>query len=158
LRWDNVGQRTLLVENSNDDGELKDTKTGRIRTVRLLAPVLEDLAGWRSIAPPAHDAAPLFPRPVRAAWTDHDYKNWHRRHFKPASEAVGLGASRPYSFASLMIQAGYSAVELAAELGHSPTLTLDTYSHVFSEYARGERVDPVLEIRAARERQSWRTS
>ena len=45
-----------------------------------------------------------------------------------------------------MIQAGYSAVELAAELGHSPTLTLDTYADVFSEYARGERLDPEREI------------
>jgi site-specific recombinase XerD len=62
---------------------------------------------------------------------------------------------RPYdlrhSFASLMIQSGYSPVELAAELGHAPTLTLDTYAHVFSEFARGERVDPerlIEQIRA----------
>lgn len=51
-----------------------------------------------------------------------------------------------------MIQAGYSPVELAAELGHSPTLTLDTYAHLFSEFARGERVDPVREILRARGR------
>lgn len=51
-----------------------------------------------------------------------------------------MTAARPYylrhSFASLMIQAGYSPVELAAELGHAPTLTLNTYAHVFSEFAR----------------------
>ncbi len=85
---------------------------------------------------------------------DYDYKNWRRRTFKPAAAATGLNGSRPYdlrhSFASLMIQAGYSAVELAAELGHSPTLTLDTYAHVFSEYARGERLDPEREIEQAR--------
>ncbi len=50
-----------------------------------------------------------------------------------------------------MVQAGYSAVELAAELGHAPTLTLDTYAHVFSEFARGERIRPEVAIRAARQ-------
>lgn len=50
-----------------------------------------------------------------------------------------------------MIQSGYSAVELAVEMGHAPTLTLDTYSHLFSEFARGERIDPESEIRRARE-------
>jgi hypothetical protein len=49
-----------------------------------------------------------------------------------------------------MIQAGYSPVELAAELGHSPTLTLNTYAHVFSEFARGERLRPEIAILAAR--------
>jgi hypothetical protein len=51
-----------------------------------------------------------------------------------------------------MIQTGYSPVELAAELGHAPTLTLNTYAHVFSEFARGERVDPerlIEEVRAS---------
>lgn len=51
-----------------------------------------------------------------------------------------------------MIQSGYSAVELAAEMGHAPTLTLDTYAHLFSEFARGERIDPVVVIEAARDR------
>ncbi len=50
-----------------------------------------------------------------------------------------------------MVQAGYSAVELASELGHAPTLTLDTYAHVFSEYARGERIDPNQAVAAARD-------
>jgi hypothetical protein len=50
-----------------------------------------------------------------------------------------------------MIQAGYSPVELAAELGHSPTLTLDTYAHLFSEFARGERIEPSEEILKARQ-------
>lgn len=49
-----------------------------------------------------------------------------------------------------MIHAGYSPVELAAELGHATTLTLDTYAHLFSEFARGERVDPEGAIRDAR--------
>lgn len=41
--------------------------------------------------------------------------------------------------------------QLAAELGHAPTLTLDTYAHVFSEFARGERIDPHQAVAAARD-------
>jgi integrase len=83
-----------------------------------------------------------------------DYRNWRRRRFDPAAETAGLDGVRPYdlrhSFASLMIQSGYSPVELAAELGHAPTLTLNTYAHVFSEFARGERVDPERLIKQIR--------
>lgn len=87
--------------------------------------------------------------------TDSDYRNWRRRRFQPALDRANVDRCVPYdlrhSFASLMIQAGYSAAELAAEMGHAPTLTLDTYVHLFSEFARGERVDADAAIGAARE-------
>jgi len=155
LTWEHVGKHTLLVEQSADDGAPKETKTGRIRTVRLLAPLAEDLATWRAASGIDGDETPIFARGDGGPWTVDAYKNWYRRQFKPAAAAVELTA-RPYdlrhSFASLMIQAGYTAVELAAELGHAPTQTLDTYAHVFSEFRRGERIDPEREIRRHRER------
>jgi integrase len=44
LRWGDVGERTLLVERSLDnDGSVKRTKTGQIRSLRLLAPLREDV-------------------------------------------------------------------------------------------------------------------
>ena len=44
LRFGDVGERTLLVERSlGPDGALKRTKTGQIRSVRLMAPLREDL-------------------------------------------------------------------------------------------------------------------
>ena len=113
----------------------------------------QDLAAWRSCS--ARDGGPLFPRRDGTAWTMADYRNWRRRRFDPAAAIAELEGARPYdlrhSFASLMIQAGSSPVELAAELGHAPTLTLNTYAHVFSEFARGERIDPerlIEQIRA----------
>ena len=156
LTWEHVGARTLLVEqaSSGDGGAAKGTKTGAIRTVRLLAPLVDDLAAWRTSS--ARDGGPLFPRRDGTAWTMTDYRNWRRRRFDPAAETADLVGVRPYdlrhSFASLMIQSGYSPVELAAELGHAPTLTLNTYAHVFSEFARGERVDPerlIEQVRAS---------
>jgi integrase len=49
LQWDDVRERTLLVEKATDgQGGVKDTKTGQARTVRLLAPLAADLAEWRA--------------------------------------------------------------------------------------------------------------
>jgi integrase len=57
LAWEHVGARTLLVEqaSSGDGSAAKATKTGAMRTVRLLAPVVDDLAAWRSTAPEMAD-------------------------------------------------------------------------------------------------------
>ena len=156
LAWRDIGERTLLVEQSVDGlGETKETKTRTFRTVRLLASLAGDLEAWRSRS--AHDladTAPIFPREDGTFMTDTDYRNWRRRRFQRALDRAGVDRCVPYdlrhSFASLMIQAGYSAAELAAEMGHAPTLTLDKYAHLFSEFARGERVDPVEAITQAR--------
>ncbi len=43
-----------------------------------------------------------------------------------------------------------SIVELAEQLGHSPTETLKTYAHVFAEHRRQPRVPASDLIRAAR--------
>ena len=156
LTWRDVGEHTILVEQTVDGlGDTKITKTKTFRTVRLLEPLAEDIAGWRSSsAADAVDTAPIFPREDGDFVTDTDYRNWRRRRFRPALARARVEGSVPYdlrhSFASLMIQAGYSPAELAAEMGHAPTLTLDTYAHLFSEFARGERVDPVDAITAAR--------
>ena len=118
LTWEHVGARTLLVEQASngDGGAAKATKTGAIRTVRLLAPLVDDVAAWRSSS--ARESGPMFPRRDGTAWTMTDYRNWRRRRFDPAAETADLEGVRPYdlrhSFASLMIQAGYSPVELAA--------------------------------------------
>jgi hypothetical protein len=52
--------------------------------------------------------------------------------------------ARPYnlrhSFVSLLIHEGRSVVEVAQQAGHSPTMTLDVYAHVFDEFDIAERV------------------
>src|SRR3546814_1155440 len=50
MRWDDVRERTLLIEKASDgQGGVKPTKTSQSRTVRLLAPLGGDLAEWRLI-------------------------------------------------------------------------------------------------------------
>jgi len=102
------GRRSLIVEHGRADGELKETKTGKIRTVGLLAPVSEDLAAWRMS--PSGSAGLVFPRPDGEVFRDTDYRNWRKRHFDPVAAAVEASHGTPYtlrhSFASLLVQAG----------------------------------------------------
>lgn len=152
LSWDCVGERSLIVEHGRADGELKETKTGKIRTVGLLAPVSEDLAAWRMSS--SGSAGLVFPRPDGAVFRDTDYRNWRKRHFDPVAAAVEASHGTPYtlrhSFASLLVQAGWNPLEIAVEMGNSPEVVQRDYSHLFREFARGEQVDPEATIVAAR--------
>jgi integrase len=153
LRWDCVGDRALIVEHGRADGPLKATKTDRIRTVGLLRPVIEDLDGWRAAAPAA-DGGLLFPRRDGDVFRDADYQNWRRRNFDPVAGAAGAVDATPYtlrhSFASLLVQAGWNALEIATEMGNSPEVVQRDYSHLFREFARGERINPEPLIAAVR--------
>lgn len=74
--------------------------------------------------------------------------------WQPACRAVGLEGARPYdlrhSFVSLLIHEGRSVVEVARQAGHSPTMTLDVYAHVFDEFDIAERVSAEDQIAQAR--------
>jgi integrase len=155
LRWAHVRERTLLVEGAVSLGAIEGTKTGRSRTVRVLGPLAQDLAEWRLHAgrPPAD--ALLFPGHDGEPWTATAYRNWRRRIYAPAARAAGLERPRPYdlrhSFVSLLIAEGHNVVEVARQAGHSPTMALDTYAHVFEEFDPTERIDAAEQIRKARE-------
>jgi integrase len=154
LRWDCVGDRALIIEHGRADGSLKATKTNRIRTVGLLVPVVEDLEVWRTATPAPTESGLLFPRRDGDGFRDADYQNWRRRIFDPTSEAAGAAEATPYtlrhSFASLLVQAGWNALEIANEMGNSPEVVQRDYSHLFREFARGERIDPESPIAGAR--------
>ena len=51
---------------------------------------------------------------------------------------------------SLLIHEGRSVVEVAAQAGHAPTMTLSTYAHVIAELEGAERVPAGTQILAAR--------
>jgi hypothetical protein len=79
---------------------------------------------------------------------------WHLDAWLPAQKATGLDGARPYdlrhSFVSLLIHGGRSVVDVARQAGHSPTMTLDVYSHVFDEFDIAERVSAEDQITQAR--------
>jgi integrase len=140
-----VRERTLLIERALSDGQLKALKNWRQpRTVDLLAPLSADLDAWRS-ATSSRPTAPVFPAASGGFWRATDWRNWRKRTYKPTAETVGLSGARPYdlrhAFASLLIHEGrLSIVEIAEQLGHNPTVCLDTYGHVMRELAGAERL------------------
>lgn len=154
LRFDDAGERTLAVVRKDVDGRLLPyTKTRGHRHVRLLGPLLADLAHWQ-----CEQRAPgrqlIFPRSDGEAWRETDYRNWRRRSYGRAWRAAGLDDSRPYdlraTWVSLMIFEGHTVVEVARQAGHSPETCLRHYARVFAEYDPADRVPPEQQIRDAR--------
>jgi integrase len=90
-------------------------------------------------------------------WTDADYRNWRKRHFKPAVEAAGLPSDfRPYDLrhtcASLMLRAGIPYTDVADHLGHSPDTLLSVYAHAIKAMKGKPAVPLDKAIRSARVR------
>jgi hypothetical protein len=154
LTFGDVRQRTILVERSVSLGEVKETKTGRLHSVRLLPPLADDLSAWRTACGATSDDALVFPSSSGSLWTGHDWKNWVRRRFRPAAAAAGVEGARPYdlrhSFCSLLLYEGRTIVEVARQAGHAPSMSLDTYQHVIDELDGAERIPAEEQIRRAR--------
>ena len=127
--------QTLLVQRALSLGEDADTKTHQHRTVRLLAPLREDLEHWRrgrrrgtSSCSPATTASHGRCRPTS------------RGAGGPSGapcDAAGIEHTTPYalrhSFASLLLHEGRSVIYVARQLGHDARLTLSRYGHVIDE-------------------------
>jgi integrase len=154
LQWGDIGPRTMRIERAAAGAAVKSTKTGKIRTVAVLPPLANDLRAWREASGCPDDSALVFPTKVGTLWTDDDWRNWRKRVYGPAVEAIGLAGSRPYdlrhSFASLLIHAGASVVEVARQMGNAPSVTLDVYGHVFGDRDSSVTVTPAEAIEGAR--------
>lgn len=156
LTWGDVRHRTLLIDKASDgEGGVKPTKTGQSRTVRLLGPLAADLMRWRLASGRPDDAALVFPSPSGGVWNDAHWQTWHRDVWRRACKRVRVTGVRPYDlrhgFVSLLIQEGRHVVDVARQAGHSPTMTLDVYGHVFDEFDPAERVPADEQIRRARD-------
>ena len=141
LRWRDIGDRVLDVERANADGVIGPTKTGQRRSVKILGPVAQDLREWQLASGRPPTSAFVFPRRDGDPWRETDYRNWRRRIYRPAAKAAGEPNLRVYdlrhTFVSLFIAEGKNIVEVAAQTGNSPTVTLDVYGHVIEEFSGG---------------------
>ena len=159
LTWGDIGERTILVERALSLGEVKGTKTRSSRTVRLVGPLMADLTRSGCSSAFRSKRADLL-GPKRGYWSDNGWRNWRQRIFHPAAEAAGIPNVRPYdlrhSFVSLLIAEGRSIVDVASQAGHSPTMALDTYGHVFDELDGAEKLRAEDAIREARARSTGR--
>jgi integrase len=154
LSWGCVRDRVLLVEQAVSMGVVKDTKTRGVRTVRLLAPLRDDLAAQRALLGDIDDLQLVIPRSDGGPWPEHQWRNWRRRVFRPAASAAGVAGARPYdlrhSFVSLLIAEGRNVIDVARQAGHNPTMTLETYGHVFDEFDGADRQPAEQRIAEAR--------
>jgi integrase len=149
LTWSDLRERTLLVYSP---------KTDRTRTVRLLAPLADDLRRFKMASGRPDDDALIFPGPGGRGWSRTTYANWRRRTFDRLLRDANLSHASPYalrhSFASLLIYEGRSVVYVAKQLGHAPLLTLNTYGHVIDDLEddgpRLSAVDAILLARAGK--------
>jgi len=142
LRWTHITDRSIIVEQSVADGQLKSTKTGNARRVVLFDALRDDLDQLHATQAPIDRDQLLFDTGM-GPWGAARWRNWRRRRFQPAAVAGGAPTARPYdlrhSFVSLLIHEGMSVVEVAAQAGHQPGVCLSTYAHLFAEGATLDR-------------------
>jgi integrase len=154
LRWRDVREGSLLVERAVARRAIKTTKNERLRAVRLLPGLAEDLARWRLIAPFPGDEDFVFPNRIGSVTSDYDWRNWRKRIFLPAADSAGVVIGRPYdlrhSFASLLIHEGRSLAEVAVQLGDAVATVAATYTHAFVEAEALPREPAQQTIEAAR--------
>ncbi len=154
LHAEDIDERKIFVQRKVVDGEqLEYTKTRRNRSVRLLGPLAQDLAEYRMST--RRRSGLLFPRADGAAWRAHDWKNWHRRVYRPAAAAAGLDGARPYdlrgSFVSLLAWEGVPMWLLCKYAGHSIATAERHYLKIFEDFDPENRVSAEEAIRAARQ-------
>ena len=137
LEIQHVRFSTVLVEQRNIRGEIVPGQKVRglpPRAVDLARPVRQDVAEYLMARGRPPQRAPLFPRADGQFWQRHDFGNWRRRVWHPARARAAVEQLPPYdlrhAFASLQIRAGVSIPELAEQMGHSPQMTVSTYTHV----------------------------
>jgi site-specific recombinase XerD len=100
------------------------SKTERPRTIKLLAPLAQDLAEWRLASGRPDQTALIFPTHDGDDWKLHDWQNWRRRIYQPAAKKAGVtGDLRVYrlrgSFVSLLLWEGRTLTYVADQAGHS---------------------------------------
>ena len=151
-----VGRNTVLVEQRLIKGSIVGGQKVRgfhPRAVKLEDPVRRDVTEY--LVATGLRSGLLFPRTDTDPWKVHDYKNWTRRVWHAARSAAGVDPMPPYdlrhAYASLQIRAGVSIPELAERLGHSPQMTVSTYTHVIRELEGEPRVSAAAQIEQARD-------
>ena len=157
LRWGHVGERTLTVHAPKTRWH-----SSQPRSVRVLAPLAQELREWRLLSGRPDDDHPVIPAfngngtfvDHDKEWTENGYELWITRVWTTALTQGDLPYQRPndlrHSFASLLLHEGRSVIYVARQLGHSAQLTMRTYRHVIEELDDAPRISAEDAIAAAR--------
>lgn len=146
LRWNQVRERSLFV---------KDTKRKQERVITLVEPLRQSLADWKRRSANTRPHELVIPNLHGQEWSSDDWRNWRRHAFRNAAHAAGLPNDvRPRdlrgSFVSLLVHEGQNIVQVASQVGHSPTICLRDYAQVFAEHDPDGRVTAKQAISRAR--------
>lgn len=156
LRWGDVGENVINVQRAcNPDGSIKPLKAGARRSVKLLAPLVQDLREYRLAAGRPAESALILPGDDGRPMTKSEWQMWRVDRWAPACRAAGLDpVPRPYdcrhSFASLLLAEGRQPTYVSRQLGHSIAVLFRTYSHLLDEFEDRSNIDAEAEIREAR--------
>jgi integrase len=142
LRWGDFSTAVLRIERAISDDAVAPTKTRRQRSPDFRQEPRKLLLEWyMAQGQPGPDAL-VFPAVgTRDIWTDQGWRMWQRQTFSGAASRAGFEGLRPYdlrhTFASRLIRDGRDPVDIGRQLGHSPTMTLETYAHEFEQHRKG---------------------
>jgi integrase len=163
LTFGDIGKRTIAVDKAVADGEERQTKTGRVRTVPLVSHLAGDVAEYREARRDPPDHALVFPSGTARYWSRPDFSNWRARVWKPAVSRLAatdpalawLARARPYdcrgTFVSLQLRADASPLEVASWAGHSPQVMFSHYAAVIQEMVGEPALSTEEQIARARE-------
>ncbi|MDQ2761136.1 MAG: tyrosine-type recombinase/integrase [Actinomycetota bacterium] len=162
LTWRDIGAQTIAVDKAVSDGTEGPTKTGAVRAVPLLSPLLDDLIALKIKRGMPADLELVLPAKDGGHWSRSEFNNWRNRVWKPALERLVTGdpalariaAARPYdcrgSFVSLHLRAGASPIEVAQWAGHSPAVMFKHYAYVIDELVGEPALSAEAQIMRAR--------
>lgn len=86
-----VGERTLTVH-----APKTRRHSTQPRSVRLLAPLAQDLREWQMLCGRPGDGDPVIAALDGAPWTDVGYEQWRSKVWTRVLVAVGVAYQRPY--------------------------------------------------------------
>lgn len=137
LTWAALSSTHIRVEQAASNDVIGPTKTRRRRSVDLTPEARKTLLEWFMASGQPAASALIFPAATGGLWLDGAYSRWGQRRWRPAVARAGLPGIIPYdlrhTFASRLIDEGKSVIEVARQMGHTPTQTLETYAHEFEQ-------------------------
>lgn len=133
LRWLHLNSNAVLIADAvNRQGEIKQTKTEKTRTVYLPP----QFAEWLNAQRREPDDL-MFPAPRGGLLCDKRLnKVWKR-----ALEAAGVEYRRSYTIRHTVIskalEKGYTPTQIAEQTGHHPRVLMDVYAHTINSVILG---------------------
>lgn len=137
LKWkdlDRLNNQIDIRRTFNENEWYPPKTTSSYRKINLGPSIMSELKKWRLTCPPC-DLDLIFPNEVGKPI---NHSNLRSRQFYPALKRAQIRRIRfhdlRHTFASILIEQGENIKYIQTQMGHAnPTVTLNTYAHLFSD-------------------------